>query len=459
MRLYSTLSRRVEELEPTDSSLKMYLCGTTPYEQSHVGHAMSAIVFDVLRRYLEFRGHLVFHLQNFTDVDDKIIERSNRLGIPPADLAERYAGEYLADLERLNVLRATRYVRATDEIDQMIEIISDLIDKGFAYAIEGDVYFRVGRDSDYGKLSRHTAEELMAGARIDVDERKENATDFALWKAAKPGEPAWESPWGQGRPGWHIECSAIVLRHLGPQIDIHGGGQDLIFPHHENEIAQSESHTGRVPFARIWVHNGMVQMGQTKMSKSTGNFVTIREALDQYSADAIRLAVLTSHYRSPMVYSGESMQAAERGVKRLLQALAGDSVDVEQVPDKLAKAANDARGRFIEAMDEDLNTAAALAQLFEMAREINRARADGVAAGALLPAQNELRELASVLGLRLQPESTDLEARPFVDLLVSVRTELRQAKMWQLSDRIRDELGRLDVVVEDRPDGSTWRPN
>ena len=459
MRLYSTLSRRVEELESTDSSIKMYLCGTTPYEQSHVGHAMSAIVFDVLRRYLEFRGHLVFHLQNFTDIDDKIIGRSNRLGIPPADLAERYAGEYLADLERLNVLRATRYVRATEEIDQIIEIISDLVDKGFAYAIEGDVYFRVGSDPDYGKLSRHTAEELMAGARIDVDERKENATDFALWKAAKPGEPAWESPWGPGRPGWHIECSAIVLRHLGPQIDIHGGGQDLIFPHHENEIAQSESHTGQVPFARFWVHNGMVQMGHTKMSKSLGNFVTIREALEQYSADAIRLAVLTSHYRSPMVYSAESMQGAERGVKRLLQALAGDSADVDQVPEELANAARRARGRFIDAMDDDMNTAAALAQLFELAREINRTRAGGVAAGALLPVQNELRELASVLGLRLQPESTDLEARPFVDLLVSIRTELRQAKMWQLSDRIRDELGRLNVVVEDRPDGSTWRPN
>lgn len=459
MRLYSTLSRQVEELQSAGSSIKMYLCGTTPYEQSHVGHAMSAIVFDVLRRYLEFRGHLVFHLQNFTDIDDKIIERSNRLGIPPAELAERYAGEYLADLERLNVLRATRYVRATEEIDKIIEIISDLVDKGFAYGVEGDVYFRVGRDSDYGKLSRHTAEELMAGARIDVDERKENATDFALWKASKPGEPSWESPWGPGRPGWHIECSAIVLRHLGPQIDIHGGGQDLIFPHHENEIAQSESHTGQVPFARFWVHNGMVQMGQTKMSKSLGNFVTIREALQQYSADAIRLAVLTSHYRSPMVYSGESMEAAERGIQRLLQALAGESVDVEQVPEELAKAAGNARVRFIEAMDDDLNTAAALAQLFELAREINRARAVGTAAGALLPVQNELRELASVLGLRLQPESTDLEARPFVDLLVSVRTELRQAKMWQLSDRIRDELGRLNVVVEDRPDGSTWRPS
>ena len=459
MRLYSTLSRRVEELELTDASIKMYLCGTTPYEQSHVGHAMSAIVFDVLRRYLEFRGHLVFHLQNFTDIDDKIIERSRRLGIPPADLAERYAGEYLADLERLNVLRATRYVRATEEIDQIIEIISDLVGKGFAYAIEGDVYFRVGQDSDYGKLSRHTGEELLAGARIDVDERKENATDFALWKATKAGEPAWESPWGQGRPGWHIECSAIVLRHLGPQIDIHGGGQDLIFPHHENEIAQSESHTGRVPFARFWVHNGLVQMGDTKMSKSLGNFVTIREALEQYSADALRLAVLTSHYRSPMSYSDESMQAAERGIKRLLQALEGHSADVDQVPDKLAKVAADARGRFIGAMDDDLNTSAALAQLFELAREINRARAGGATAGGLLPVQNELRALASVLGLRLQHESTDLEARPFVDLLLSVRTELRHAKMWQLSDRIRDELSRLNVVVKDRPDGSTWRPS
>ena len=459
MRIYSTLSRRVEELQSTDSPIRMYLCGTTPYEQSHVGHAMSAIVFDVLRRYLEFRGFLVFHLQNFTDIDDKIIERSSRLGIPPADLAERYAGEYLADLERLNVLRATRYVRATEEIDKIIEIISDLVDKGFAYAVEGDVYFRVSRDPDYGKLSRHTPEELMAGARIDIDERKEHATDFALWKASKPGEPSWESPWGPGRPGWHIECSAIVLRHLGAQIDIHGGGQDLIFPHHENEIAQSESHTGRAPFSRFWVHNGMVQMGQTKMSKSLGNFVTIREALEQYSADAIRLAVLTSHYRSPMVYSAESMHAAERGIQRLLQALAGDSADVEQVPEELAKAAGDARARFIEAMDDDMNTAAALAQLFELAREINRARAGGAAPGALLPAQNELRELASVLGLRLQPESADLEARPLVDLLVSIRSELRRAKMWQLSDRIRDELGRLNVVVEDRADGSTWHPN
>ncbi len=458
MKLYNTLSRRVEDFEPAGSEVKMYVCGVTPYDQAHFGHAMNAIVFDVLRRYLEFRGYRVYHLQNFTDVDDKIIARANRVGIPPRDLAERFIGGYLADLDQLNVLRATKYVRATEEIGGMIEIITDLITKGYAYSVDGDVYFRVNRDDDYGKLSHRSRDELLAGARVEIDRRKEDAMDFALWKSAKPGEPAWDSPWGPGRPGWHIECSAIVLRNLGAQIDIHGGGQDLIFPHHENEMSQSESHTGCAPFARFWVHNGMVQVGDTKMSKSLGNFVTIREALDKFSSDALRLAVLTSHYRSPLVYSDESLQAAEHGVRRLAQALEGHADQIEPTPEALAQIGRQARERFIQAMDEDLNTASAVSQLFELAHEINRARELGVSAGALVPLRYEIRELAGVLGLELEQKSGDIAAEPFIDLLVSVRGELRKAKLWQLSDQIRQRLQELGVAIEDRPDGSSWRP-
>lgn len=458
MRIFNTLTAREEEFVPLGEPVKMYVCGITPYSDAHVGHAMSAIVFDTIRRYLEFRGYRVHFVQNFTDIDDKIIDRSNRLAIPAMELAERYIGEFYVDLAALHIKPATAYVRATSEIPEIIRLITCLIDKGFAYEVEGDVYYRVTRDPSYGKLSHRSLSDLEAGARVDVDPRKETPMDFALWKAAKPGEPNWPSPWGRGRPGWHIECSAIVIDQLGPQIDIHGGGADLIFPHHENEIAQSESCTGLVPFAKYWVHNGLLQLGGEKMSKSLGNLVTIKEALSQFSADALRAFVLTSHYRRPLTYSDEGVAAAERGVARLRAAVT-PKPDGEAAgePGELSRAREQAAERFIEAMDDDFNTTTALAELFELAREINRAREAGIPAAGVVEAQRTLLRLAGVLGLTLEEPRENLAARPFVDLLIAVRQELRASKQYALADRIRQELAQLGIVVEDRAGGSTWR--
>ncbi|MGH2460463.1 MAG: cysteine--tRNA ligase [Chloroflexota bacterium] len=460
MKIYNTLTAREEEFVPYGEPVKMYVCGVTPYSDAHVGHAMSAIVFDTIRRHLEFRGYRVHFVQNFTDVDDKIIDRSNRLGISAMDLAEKYIGEFYVDLAALHIKPATAYVRATSEIDDIIRIITGLIEKGAAYPVDGDVYYRVPRDPDYGKLSRRSLADLEAGARVEVDPRKESPMDFALWKGAKPGEPSWPSPWGAGRPGWHIECSAIVLDQLGSQIDIHGGGADLIFPHHENEIAQSESYTGLVPFAKYWVHNGLLQLGGEKMSKSLGNLVTIKEALGEFSADAIRAFVLTSHYRKPLSYTDEGVAAAERGVARLRTAVTprptGEPADE---PAELAEARRLVEERFVDAMDDDFNTTSALAQLFELAKEINRAREAGVPAAGVAGAQSTLLRLAGVLGLTLEEPKENLGAKPFVDLLLTIRQELRSAKQFALADRIRHDLEDLGVAVEDRAGGTTWRTN
>ena len=312
LRLRNTLSGELEEFTPAGETVTMYVCGVTPYDVSHVGHAMSYITFDVLRRYLEFSGYTVRHVQNFTDIDDRIITRAERLGVTIHQLTEEMIDRYMQDMRALNVLPAHVYPLATQEVPQMIEMIEGLIDKGYAYESEGDVYYRVQKKEGYGKLSRRTLDSMMAGARVEIDERKENPMDFALWKSAKPGEPSWQSPWGPGRPGWHIECSAMSLRYLGEQIDIHGGGEDLIFPHHENEIAQTEAYTEKAPFVRYWVHNAWVKAGEEKMSKSLGNFVTISEALEQSPPDAIRLWVLTSHYRTPLTYTDEALNAAKR---------------------------------------------------------------------------------------------------------------------------------------------------
>lgn len=459
MKVTNTLTGQKEEfttIEP--GKVKMYVCGVTPYSQSHVGHAMSAISFDMIRRFLEFREFDVTYVQNFTDVDDKIIDRANRLGIPARDLADRFIGEFYADMAALNVKPATAFVRATSEMAEIIRIIEELIEKGSAYAVDGDVFFRVTHDEDYGKLSRRSLDDLEAGARVEVDQRKETPMDFALWKSAKPGEPSWESPWGPGRPGWHIECSAIVLHQLGPQIDIHGGGADLIFPHHENEIAQSESATGQVPFARYWMHNGLLQLGGEKMSKSLGNLVTIKEALDEFSPDAIRLFILTSHYRSPLSYSSEGVTGAEKAVARLRAAVTpaptGESANE---PAELASAREGAYRRFVEVMEDDFNTAAAISQLHDLAREINRARDAGSPASGLVAAQKTLLQLAGVLGLRLEEPKENLAAKPFVDLLLEIRRELRASKQFALADRIRGDLTNLGIAVEDRAEGTTWR--
>lgn len=459
MKITNTLTGQKEEFATiTPGKVKMYVCGVTPYSDSHVGHAMSSIVFDTIRRFLEFRDYDVTYIQNFTDIDDKIIDRANRIGIPARDLADRYIAEFYADMASLNVKPATAFVRATSEIDEIIRIIQGLIDKDYAYVADGDVFFRVSRDLDYGKLSHRNLADLEAGARIEVDPRKETPMDFALWKAAKPGEPSWESPWGAGRPGWHIECSAIVLDQLGPQIDIHGGGADLIFPHHENEIAQSESCTDRIPFARYWLHNGLLQLGGEKMSKSLGNLVTIKEALAEFSADAIRLFMLTSHYRSPLTYSSEGVAAAEKGMARIRSAVTPrPTATAADEPEELADARQSAQDRFIQAMEDDFNTSVAIGQLHELAREINRARDAGTPPPGLVAAQKTLLQLAGVLGLRLEEPKENLGATPFIELLLKIRRDLRAGKQYAFADQIRTELQGLGVAVEDRAEGSSWR--
>jgi cysteinyl-tRNA synthetase len=317
MRIYNTLSGRKEEFAPGGDPIKMYVCGVTPYSECHIGHAMSYIIFDVIKRYLEFRGYRVRYVQNFTDVDDKIIARASQSGLSTQELAQKFIAQYFSDMDALNVKRADVYPRATEEIPEIIKVIAGLIEGGHAYSAGGDVYFRVSSFPQYGKLSHRSLSVMMTGDSCEEKSEKEHTIDFTLWKAAKPGEPQWESPWGPGRPGWHIECSAMSLEHLGETLDIHGGGQDLVFPHHENEIAQSEAFTGVSPFARYWMHNGLMQLGEEKMSKSLGNLITVKEALERYSADAIRLFVLSSHYRSPLTYTEDGLEAAERGVKRL----------------------------------------------------------------------------------------------------------------------------------------------
>lgn len=462
LRIYNTLTRKKEPFETlTPGEVLMYVCGPTVYDKAHVGHAMSSLVFDVIRRYLEYRGYQVRHVMNYTDVDDKIIQRANAEGADPIELAERYILEYQRHLEDLNVTHATVYPRATREIDHIIAMVSELIDKGYAYEVEGDVYFRVARDEDYGRLSGRRVEDMRAGTRVEVDERKEDPIDFALWKASKPGEPSWESPWGPGRPGWHIECSAMSYYHLSPQIDIHGGGNDLIFPHHENEIAQTESLTGK-PFARYWVHNGMLQLSGEKMSKSLGNLITIDQFLAEHEADVLRMVILNSSYRSPLTFNDEVIAQAERALERLRSALRPPLSEGEAPQEGTAEALHRqmqaTREGFVEVMDDDFNTAAALGQLFELVRAVNQARDAGADSTTLSPAQGALKELAGVLGLRLEKaEAASAEAAPFVELLIEIRKELRNQKLWALSDQIRDRLGELGVVLEDSKDGTSWR--
>ncbi|MGI8927196.1 MAG: cysteine--tRNA ligase [Tepidiformaceae bacterium] len=457
-RLHDTLSGEKHEIRPLadDGVLRLYVCGVTPYSEAHVGHALHAIVFDVLRRYLEWRGLRVNHVQNFTDIDDKLIDRSQRLGLPMAELAEQNIAAYLAQLAAMNVLPATHYPRVTAVVPDIIAMIEGLIAKGHAYAAGGDVYYRVRSfgPARYGGLSKRDVDDLLSGARIDTTEIKEDPLDFALWKSARPGEPSWPSPWGPGRPGWHIECSAMALGALGEQIDIHGGGADLIFPHHTNEIAQTEAYTGKPPFARTWMHNALLQLGAEKMSKSAGNLVTMDEALEKYGADALRLFVLTSHYRSPVTYTDEALEAAKTGAARLRAAAFVGAAAGEEVRDGAATAGEAPRQRFIDAMDDDLNTPQAVAVLFELSRDINRARDAGAPIAA---AQGALRELAGVLGFTLAaPAAHSQEAATFIELLIAVRADLRAAKQWALADRVRDGLAALGVELQDGPGATTW---
>lgn len=460
LRIYSTLSRRKEDFQTIEPGIvTMYVCGPTVYDKAHVGHAMSALVFDIIRRYLEYRGFKVQHAMNYTDVDDKIINRSKQIGMDPIKLAEKYIDEFGKHLVDLNILPATIYPRATQEIPYIVKLITQLGEEGYAYEVDGDVYFRVSKDKEYGKLSSRQLDDMQAGARVNVDERKENPMDFALWKSSKPGEPAWESPWGMGRPGWHIECSAMSMHHLGEQIDIHGGGNDLIFPHHENEIAQTECATGK-PFARYWVHNGMMQLAGEKMSKSSGILVTVEDFLARHEGDVLRMMVLNSSYHNPLSFGDEIIAAAEKALERLrlaLRPVSGGSIEEGEAVDSLRKQIEATQNGFIETMDDDFNSAGALGYMFELVRAINQAKDGGISASIVAEGQNLLRELMTVLGLRLERIEAGNQAEPFIQLLIDLRTELRQQKLWALSDKVRAKLLEVGVLLEDSKDGTTWR--
>ena len=471
IRIHNTMTRKKEELVPgTRGEVSMYVCGVTVYDFSHIGHARSAIVFDVMRRYLRFRGLQVRFVRNFTDVDDKIIRRANAEGVTAREISERFIEAERADMASLGILAPDVEPKATEHIPQMIEIIQRLIAKGLAYAVEGDVYFEVRKFPPYGRLSGKNLDDLMAGARVDVDERKRDPRDFALWKSAKPGEPQWPSPWGPGRPGWHIECSAMAAQHLGETLDIHGGGEDLIFPHHECEIAQSEGATGK-PFARYWAHNGLLNLGAEKMSKSLGNTLSIREMVKRHDPEAIRLYLLGAHYRHPFDFSAERIEESGRGLARLrglvteAERLAARGTPPPGPDNGLFDEVARERARFEAAMDDDFNTPQALGVLFDLARTLQGARTavtEGRAgAGAFLMGVGELVTLARALGLleaRAEPaREVDSKLKAKIDSLIWLRQEARKRRDFAEADRLRTELESLDVVIEDTRDGTSWR--
>jgi cysteinyl-tRNA synthetase len=482
LRVYNTMTQKKEEFTPLQQGrVGMYACGVTVYDLCHIGHARSAVVFDVIYRYLRYKGYEVTYVRNFTDVDDKIIKRAQQEGVGTEEIAARYIKEFYVDMGALGMLPPTIEPKATEHIPEMIALVQRLMEKGHAYQVEGDVYYAVESFAGYGKLSKRSLDEMQAGARVEVDERKKNPLDFALWKAAKPGEPSWDSPWGKGRPGWHIECSAMSQRYLGDTLDIHGGGKDLIFPHHENEIAQAEGATGR-PFARFWLHNGFVNIAKEKMSKSLGNFLTIKEILKAYHPEVMRFFLLSRHYRSPIDFSSQGMEEARQGLERFYQILAG-------IDEALQKPAGKRKGkaspeettvrknvdaftqRFEEAMDDDFNTAAALAPLFELSHDLNRILQGPSAEGAeILRKGKEAFAIAGkVLGIFQEGPSVFLEQEQQrkaqsltitsdeIEKLIKERNEARRKKNWPRADEIRDHLASQGIMLEDTAQGTVWR--
>lgn len=466
LRVFNTLTGTEEEFKPRGDVVEMYVCGMTPKFHPHIGHARLFVSTDVIHRYLEYRGYRVHHVQNFTDVDDKIIARSNKEGIPAQEVAEKYTRSYFEAMDALNVLHADDYPKATLVIPAIIEFVQKLMAEGYGYEVEGNVYFEVAKFPGYGKLSGRTEEGVMAGARVEVEPNKRDPRDFALWKRAKPGEPAWDSPWGPGRPGWHIECSTMIRETLGEQIDIHAGGRDLIFPHHENEIAQSEAYCHCSPLARYWVHVGLLNVGGEKMSHSLNNFLTIQQMLERYEPAALRLYLISNPYRAPMTYTDEGIEGATKGLARLRSALepvrgaAAGRAALPEERETVARVVEAGQQAFEDGMDADFNTAEALAALHDLAREINRLRSrEGYPAEALEPARAKLVELAGVVGVQLEVAEAEegRAATPFVELLVELRGKLRVAKQWALADEVRDRLKALGVTLEDRPEGTVWK--
>ena len=462
MKVYNTLTRKKEELVPiTPGEIKIYACGPTVYNYIHIGNARPLCIFDILRRYLEYRGYNVKFVQNFTDIDDKIIRRANEEHVDFSEISERYIKEFWTDADGLNVRHATINPKATENIDAIIQIISTLIEKGYAYEAQGDVYFSTEKFKDYGKLSHQPLEDLEAGARIMVGEVKREPMDFAVWKAAKPGEPAWDSPWGKGRPGWHIECSAMNWRYLGDTIDIHCGGQDLIFPHHENEIAQSECFTGK-PFAHYWMHNGYINVDNVKMSKSLGNFFTVRDVAEKYGYEPIRYLLISAQYRSPINYSTDIIEQCIAALNRLytcrdsLDFELKNAADAEHDGDKaIIDGFNKYREQFISAMDDDLNTADAIASIFELVRDINTNVVGKTPSKALVEGAIAIfDELTGVLGLVYNRKTETLDSD--VEALIEARTNARKEKNWAEADRIRDQLKEMGIVLEDTAQGVKW---
>ena len=458
MKLFNSMTRQKEEFKTIEPGVvKMYACGPTVYNFFHLGNARPFIVFDTFRRYLEYRGYKVEFVQNFTDIDDKMINRANEEGITVKELADRFIGEYFTDAKGLGIKEATVHPKATENIDAIIELVETLIEKGHAYAVDGDVYYSTKSFDEYGKLSHQPLEDLESGARISVDETKRDPMDFALWKSQKPGEPAWESPWGMGRPGWHIECSAMAMRYLGKTIDIHAGGQDLIFPHHENEIAQSEAANGQT-FANYWVHNGFINVNNEKMSKSKGNFFTVRDIVKEFDYEVIRFFMLSSHYRSPINFSDDLLSQAKAGLERLYTCRDNLLYLMENSADCDAKGLKEdlqaGVDNFVSAMDDDINTAGAIGAIFDMVKAINVKTQDGANKEELKEAYDTLCELGSVLGILTKTKETSLDEE--VEDLIRQRTEARKAKNFALADEIRDKLLSMDIILEDTREGVKW---
>ena len=475
IKVYNTLTRQKEEFVPIEpGKASIYVCGVTPYNHPHIGNARPFVTWDVIHRFLEHEGYEVTHVQNFTDVDDKIINAANKEGVAWSDICGRYIDAYFEAIDKLNVRRADIYPRVSDHMTEIIAMVEKLIENGFAYEVEGDVYYRVEKFDRYGELSGRNLDDMLAGARIDVDERKENPMDFALWKAAKPGEPSWTSPWGEGRPGWHIECSVMSMKYLGESFDFHGGGSDLIFPHHENEIAQSEGCTGKHPFVKYWLHNGFITVNEEKMSKSLGNFFLVIDILEHFEPETLRFFILSTHYRSPLDFSDERLKEAERSLTRLATAQENLRA-LEQIPGvgpteeslALQNKIVGLRAEFLEAMRDDFNTALAISHMFALGREINtyyqsiistNNRPDGKLVNLM---RKVFAEMCSIIGVL---EKTTAEAsadagleNALVEIMIGLRQEARQNKNYAQADALRDKLAATGIILEDTPQGVRWK--
>jgi cysteinyl-tRNA synthetase len=459
IQLYNTMTRRKEELIPLEpGKIRMYVCGPTVYNYFHIGNARCFVVFDTVRRYLEYRGYEVEYIQNFTDVDDKIIRAAQETGMSPLEVAQTFIEAYFEDADKLGVKRANVHPRVTEHMDDIIAMIEELVAKGHAYVADGDVYYATETFAEYGKLSKQSLEDLQAGARVDVNEKKRNPLDFALWKAAKPGEIAWDSPWGKGRPGWHIECSAMSRKYLGKTFDIHAGGHDLIFPHHENEIAQSEG-ANEAPFARYWMHNGFVNIRNEKMSKSAGNFLTVRDLVGEYDPGVLRFFLLSVHYRNPLNFSEELLQQAHQGLQRIFTCQERLAHWLEHAAEQGGgewDGASGYRKRFEEAMDDDFNTADAISVLFDLVRDANILLDAGQPVRAQVETyQTLLTTFMQVLGIPLARKEEALDEE--IERLIQERSEARKQKDWARADRIRDQLSEMGILLEDTPQGVRWK--